>query len=124
MFRSHFVFGFGSLVKGSDLRKFLRRKVDEPIESSICQLRAYRRCWNVAMDNAQDLPSYKYYIDPQTGQRPEVFVTFLNVRPATGHEITGILFSVTEEELRMLDKRERNYARTEVSKAISIPVLG
>jgi len=76
------------------------------------------------MDNMQDLPSYKYYIDPQTSHRPEVFVTFLNVRPETGHEITGILFSVTEEELYMLDKRERNYARTEVSKAISIPVPG
>ena len=112
------------MVRKSGIRKFLRRKADSPVASRICQLHGYRRCWNVAMDNSQDLPSYKFYIDPQTGKRPEVFVTFLNIRPVPGHAISGILFSVTEEELRMLDERERNYAREEVSTAISISVPG
>lgn len=76
------------------------------------------------MDNSQDLPFYKFYIDPQTGRRPDVFVTFLNVRPVSGDKISGILFSVTEKELHMLDARERNYAREEVSAAISISVPG
>jgi len=76
------------------------------------------------MDNQQNLPSYKYYLDPKTGLRPEIYVTFLNIRPALGHVITGILFPVTKNELQMLDARERNYTRKEVSKSISLSVAG
>jgi cation transport regulator ChaC len=124
MSQPHFVFGFGSLVKEAGLRKFLRRNANRPVESCICQLQGYRRCWNVAMDNTQNLHSYKYYLDLGTGYRPEVYVTFLNIRSAVGYEITGILFQVTEEELQMLDARERNYTRKEVSSAISLPSAG
>lgn len=95
-----------------------------PIKFRLCNLRGYRRCWNVAMDNSQDLAAYKYYLDADTGHRPEVYVTFLNIRPAAGHEISGILFSVTEEELLMLDTRERNYTRNEISSSVDMPTDG
>ena len=95
-----------------------------PIKSRLCNLRGYRRCWNVAMDNTRDLAAYKYYLDPDTGHRPEIYVTFLNIRPAAGYEINGILFSVTDEELQMLDTRERNYVRKEVAASVDMPKEG
>ena len=37
-------------------------------------LHGHRRRWGVAMDNAVDLPGYKAYVDPATGERPAVHV--------------------------------------------------
>lgn len=66
------------------------------------------------MDNAVDLPRYKYYRDP-AGKRPAVFVTFLNLVPASGHRVNGVLIEVTGYDLPELDARERNYERIEVT---------
>ena len=62
-----FLFGYGSL---------LRFPGGIP-----CHLLGHRRAWNVAMDNRQTIPGYKYYVDPDTGERPPVHVTFLNIYP-------------------------------------------
>ena len=97
-----FVFGYGSLMDCGD----------EPIP---CHLDGYRRRWNVAMDNSVDLPGYKYYVDPATGERPPVFVTFLNVEPAAGSVVDGVAFWVSDATLTQLDDRERNYLRRDVT---------
>ena len=70
------------------------------------------------MDNAVDLPGYKYFLDP-SGDRPAVGVTFLNLVRAPGHIVNGIALGVTEPELDELDARERNYARTDVTKRVA-----
>jgi hypothetical protein len=41
-------------------------------------------------------------------------VAFLDVMPDPAAEVPGVVFEVEEERLRALDRRERNYARTEV----------
>jgi hypothetical protein len=69
------------------------------------------------MDNSVDLPGYKHYVDPETGERPAVFVTFLNVEPADGAWVNGVLFGVDPDELALLDARERNYERRAVDVA-------
>src|SRR4051794_40170347 len=95
------VFGYGSLVAGL-------------VHPAV--LPGWRRTWGIAMDNAVDLPGYKHYEVPGTGERPAVLVAFLDVAPDPdpAAEVPGVVFEVTEEELAALDQRERNYACAEV----------
>lgn len=104
--RPTFVFGFGSLV-------------GRPAAAGhLAELHGFRRTWDVAMDNRVTLPGYKYYVDPVTGERPEVFVTFVNLCPAAGMSVNGYCMPVTAEQLGLLDERERNYRRIEVSEHV------
>jgi hypothetical protein len=97
------VFGYGSLVTG----------VPGSVEA---ELRGMRRRWGVAMDNRADLPGYKCYLD-SAGRRPDVSVCFLDlaVDLSPGARVNGVCLPVGEEELAMLDRRERNYDRIDVS---------
>jgi gamma-glutamylcyclotransferase (GGCT)/AIG2-like uncharacterized protein YtfP len=104
------VFAYGSLVR--DLAG------GEELARGGAHLRDHRRAWNVAMDNSVSLPGYKYYLDAEDCSRPEVFVTFLNLIPAPGHRVNGMLVPVSAEELLELDRRERNYTRREVTTSI------
>lgn len=71
------------------------------------------------MDNAQTIEGYKYYVDPHSGERPRVFVAFLDVQPADGADATnGVAFRVAARDLAALDARERNYHRIEVTGAV------
>jgi hypothetical protein len=81
----------------------------------VATLPGFRRRWNVAMDNSVDLPGYKFYVDAASGERPEVFVTFLNVERAAGSSVNGTVFPVSVHDLAGLDQRERNYVRCEVA---------
>jgi gamma-glutamyl AIG2-like cyclotransferase len=76
------------------------------------------------MDNRRDISGYKYFVDPETGARPQAFVVFLNLRPARGDRVNGVLFEADDGELADLDGRERNYARTDVSGCLSDDVSG
>jgi cation transport regulator ChaC len=104
-----FVFGYGSLVR-------------RPCGIA-CHLTGHRRAWNVAMDNRRAIPGYKVYEDPDTGERPPVRVTFLNVYPGEGR-VNGIAFPVGAEELEVLDRRERNYERVDVTRALDADLGG
>jgi hypothetical protein len=104
------VFAYGSLVR--DLAG------GEQLVRRAAHLRDHRRAWNVAMDNSLTLPGYKYYLDAEDRSRPEVFVTFLNLLPAPGHRVNGMLVPVDAAELVELDRRERNYERREVTASI------
>ena len=96
-----FVFAYGSLVQGQ--------------QGMPCRLRGYRRCWNVAMDNRRTFPGYKYYLDDETGERPEVFVAFLNVLADPGALVDGVALPVDAEALAALDRREFSYERVDVT---------
>jgi hypothetical protein len=111
-----FVFAYGSLVP--DLA------YGDDSVAGICRLRDHRRVWNVAMDNAVTLPRYKHYLDAHDRSRPDVLVTFLNVRGAPGDSVNGVLIGVDDAGLRMLDERERNYERRDVTAAIEPPCVG
>src|SRR5215208_4700418 len=80
-----------------------------------CLLRDHACGWDVAMDNRVTIPGYKYYVDPD-GSRPAVYVTFLNLVPGEG--VDGV---VVDADLDVLDARERNYARVDVSDVIDVP---
>ena len=120
----HAVFGYGSLVDIERLREFLGSGGLALGGYAHRTLSGFRRAWTVAMDNRKDLPNYKFYVDPATGQRLDVYVSFLNIvrvresdlaKGAAPPEVDGVLFEVEESALAMLDQRERNYCRCDIS---------
>jgi hypothetical protein len=109
-----YVFGYGSLLeRGQPGARPLVR-----------DLKGYRRTWNVAMDNGQNIAGYKHYLDAATGERRRWFVTFLNVVRDPAARVSGVLFEVSDAALDELDRRERNYSRIEISGELSEPVDG
>lgn len=76
------------------------------------------------MDNRRTIPGYKYYVDPATGERPPVHVTFLNLYPAAEGRVNGIAFPVTAYALQELDRRERNYDRIDVTRLLDVDLGG
>jgi Gamma-glutamyl cyclotransferase, AIG2-like len=72
------------------------------------------------MDNSVDLPGYKFYVDPESGERPAVFVAYLSVVPVDGAAVNGVAFPVGADELALLDDRERNYVRRDVTGAVDV----
>lgn len=109
------VFGFGSLVDLPALAAFLGRPPFAPGEAVLCTLPGHRRVWNIAWDNRHDRPDRTYYLDTDTGRRAEVFITVVNVVQDSDYRVNGVLFPVTEVQLRRLDQREQNYDRVPIS---------
>lgn len=112
-----YVFGYGSLLR-DHAPGFLAGRV------RVCRLDGYRRAWNVAMDNSATIAGYKYYRAPTSKERPPYFVTFLNLVASTRSAVNGAVFPVDPELLATLDRRERNYARLEVSALLGERVDG
>ncbi len=102
------VFGYASLVTDGGPGRLAR-------------MRGVRRTWGVATDNTVGIPGYKMYLRRSDGSRPAVFVAFLDLLPARGCTVNGVLRPVTEDELELLDRRERNYDRTDVTASIDSP---
>lgn len=117
---SHLIFGYGSLVDILQLEEFLGRTLTSN-DYCYSYLKGYERCWNVAMDNSLNQTNYKYYLD-STGKRPDIFVTFLNIRPCEKKPestVNGIVFRVTSDEFEQIKLRERNYTLEDISAQLS-----
>jgi len=95
-----YVLGFGSLAARDGIP---------------CRLRGHRRAWGVAMDNRRTIPGYKFYVDAATGERPAVFVAYLDIAPDPDRHVNGVALPMTGEALAALDDRERSYERIDVS---------
>ncbi len=104
----HAIFAYGSLVA-------------EHGGAPAARLVGWRRHWGVAMDNVADLPRYKHYVDAETGVRAHVHVAFLDIEPTDDEDagVTGVLVPADAATLAVLDARERNYDRVEVTNAVS-----
>jgi len=112
------VFAYGSLLELAKDAAEVRAEATRQVSL----VDGYRRTWGVAMDNARTLPGYKYYVDPRTGERPAVFVVFLDIVADRSGQVNGVMLDVSHEELDGLDRRERNYERVEVTAGLSRPV--
>jgi hypothetical protein len=97
------VFGYASLV------------LDEGGRGTVARLPGYRRVWGVATDNLRAIPGYKMYLDRSDGSRPAVYVAFVDIDPDPSSVVNGVVRPVSEAELELLDLRERNYDRVDVS---------
>ena len=109
-----YVFAYGSVAVGPAPSVTRRRSPG----GFVADLRGYARWWGVAMDNRRDLPGYKYYTE-EAGRRPDVFVAFLDVAPTPAAATNGVCLPVDERRLEILDRRERNYVRVDVTDRIS-----
>lgn len=121
------IFGYGSLVDAERLADDLARHGLGLGDYRYCELMGFKRTWSVAMDNTRNEPGYKYYVEAQTGIRPDVYVAFVNIEAHTESApsgVAGILFEVDPPGLHVLDKRERNYQRCDVTPSISAAVDG
>src|SRR5436853_2805960 len=67
------------------------------------------------MDNTRDLPGYKHYLDPETGERPAIYVAYVDLATESRSSVRGVVFAVDERTLVALDRRERNYERIDVT---------
>jgi hypothetical protein len=76
------------------------------------------------MDNTRDLPGYKYYLDPETGDRPGVCVAYLDLAHDPRTAVNGVVFPVEAPALAALDRRERNYERRDVTAHLDPPIGG
>ncbi len=99
------VFGYASLVTDGG-------------PGHVTRMADVRRTWGVATDNTLAIPGYKMYLRRSDGSRPEVFVAFLDLLPAPGSSVNGVVRPVTAEALELLDRRERNYDRVDVTASI------
>lgn len=101
------VFGYGSLAA-------------ESRDGHVAELAGHRRRWGVAMDNARDLPGYKWYRLRASGERPRGVVAFLDIVAVSGSgAVNGVCLPVDGHALRRLDARERNYERVEVTELVA-----
>lgn len=110
------MFGYGSLVERASLEVFLGKSLNEPGDFMIGHLRGYRRSWNVSSDSSDPMNS-RYYVD-ETGGRIESAVAALGIYESAGTWINGVLIRVDAADLRLLDRREKNYNRVEVTDRI------
>lgn len=107
-----FVFGYASLVAIEDLDALPGR------------LRDFRRCWGVAMNNWEGGEDAKHWLDRATGERPRIRVAYLGIYERAGSAVNGLALPVDVERLAVLDEREINYQRIEVTEAFEPEVPG
>ena len=119
----HWVFGYGSLVDVEGLSRFLAGHALALGAHRYGALSGFAAAWTVAMDNSVTHRGYKYYVDAETGTRPDL-VAFANIERRSDVRVNGLLFEVDDTALQVLDARERNYARTDVTAHFDGPVAG
>ena len=102
------VFGYASLVVDAG-------------DGQVTRLRGVRRAWGVATDNSRGIPGYKMYLRRSDGSRPDVFVAFFDLLPDPRCCVNGVCRPVEPGELELLDRRERNYDRVDVTSSIESP---
>lgn len=107
------VFGYGSLASPAEAHA-----VSDLGEPAAVELRGFSRAWNVAMWNPAPENVAKHYVDPATGERPEIFVAFLNAIRAPLRAMNGVIIPVDHETVERFDSREANYSRIDVTDGI------
>ncbi len=107
-----FIFGYGSLAR------------DLLADVEVKRLHGYRRVFGVAADNSEQIAGYKRYRQPGDSVYPDVYVAFLDIVQHPATTINGVLAPVDSGALAVLDRRERNYDRIDVTAAIDDPPDG
>ena len=104
----NYVFGYGSLME-----EWLDKA---PVQ--IANLKGFNRDWKATMDNKREIPGYKHY-QAEPGETEPTHVSFLNISKAgKTAAVTGIVRPLSLRQLAMLDHRERNYLRIDVTDKI------
>lgn len=97
-----YVFAYGSLLQPDSAAKTLGRPV-ELADYVPVRVQGWTRTWTVA-DRVRC-----------TGDGREHLARFLDLAPGDGASVAGALIRVTPDELRRLQRRERNYRMEEIT---------
>lgn len=105
---NHYViFGYGSLLNKASLDSTLGRPYNGPFIP--VTVKGWKRSWSIRFPN----DSYYYeekgrYIYPEN-------IIYLNIEKNEESTVNGVLFIVSEEELKALDNRESVYNRIKIT---------
>jgi len=107
---THAIFGYGSLLSVPSLERTLGRVYAGPFV--VCDLDGWRRSWDVAM------PNDRYFARVGVESVFPREILYLNIRPALGEIVAGVLFVISEQDLAAYDGREWIYERVAVTNAL------
>ncbi|MEN3268461.1 MAG: dephospho-CoA kinase [Pseudonocardia sp.] len=110
-----FVFGYASLVCPESVGSTLGRQID-PRGFAFAELKGWRREWTVGSDRTSH--PERTFIRPD-GCEYEGVVAVLGISRIDGESCDGAAFPVSRGDLAVLDARERNYTRIEVTDVIA-----
>lgn len=104
----HAVFGYGSLLSLASLERTLCRRYSGPFV--VCDLIGWRRAWNISMPNS----TYCYSNDSGSRVTPEKII-YLNIHQEQGRRVNGIVFIISDDDLKGFDDREWIYERVPIN---------
>lgn len=113
--RDMYVFGYGSLVSAASIADTLGYGIDASRLSS-ATLAGWRRAWNVGSDRSSH-PERTFHFDH--GSVFDGVTVVLGLERSPAESCLGRVFPVLRRDLRLLDRRERNYVRREVTHQVS-----
>lgn len=113
------VFGYGSLVSPASLATTIGRVVDPP-DVAVATLSGFGRRWNYGAKHVR-----AEWTHEGVAVSDGVMVA-LGLESSPAESCNGVLVRVTEDDLRRLDRRERDYDRTDVTERVTVtePVAG
>ena len=111
-----FVFGYGSLVSPRSVSATLGHDVDGK-SFEFAKLRGWRRAWNVGSDKSSH-PERTFHFADGT-EFDGLTVALGVVQCSDDQSCNGTVFPVSRADLTILDVRERNYTRIEVTDRVS-----
>jgi dephospho-CoA kinase len=106
------VFGYGSLVSPMSLARTLGRPVPTDRDWVLAVLRGYGRRWNYGSRSVRA----DWEIDGRPVERG--LIVALGLVDAPGEWCNGAVAAVSDDELALLDRRERDYDRVDVTDRI------
>jgi cation transport regulator ChaC len=111
-----YVFGYGSLVNAGSIAQTLQRPLSPTEGPFEADLKAWVREWNVGSD-ASTHPERVW--EDERGQRFTGVTTYLGLREQPDDSCNGAVFQVSNRDLALLDVRERNYRRVDVTRQVT-----
>ena len=107
------VFGYGSLVSPDSLATTIGRVVD-PSDVAVATLTGYGRRWNYGAKHVRAAWTHDG-VEVSDG-----VMVALGIESSADESCNGVLVRVTGDDLLRLDRRERDYDRTDVTELITV----
>jgi len=106
------LFGYGSLLSIESLERTLGRRYAGSF--LVCRVEGWRRSWDAAVPNRR-----VFFAEQPPGRLYPGHILYLNVRPAPGCFLNGVLFVVNAQERDAYDQREVVYDRVDITESLS-----
>jgi len=108
------VFGYGSLVSPVSFARTIGRVMDDDANRKSAELTGYGRRWNYGSPGP--LAEWR---DHGRLVRSGV-VIYLGLEKIAADSCNGVVVNLSEDEIEKVDKRERDYARVDVTSLVNV----